>query len=396
MIFTESQREYLYSFIYTNSFDLTEGMNDDDIAKSLYSLVKYNDGHWKSEKQAKFLQSRLKHEHTTHIQSWMKGHHYQGKGFLYVSKIPGTGTRDTSKARYMAKLFIWDTGGVSHVIRMKYVHAKKGQQGFYVDWKDKGKETWKRTKEPVVQVDLEKETAIKARANAPMIAKIQEIPNWENNNLLRSFISQLKAGRTLSFKQLNILNRMNPSAEKEDLGQEEWAAQVPRFRKVLGSFMRSHLDDLKAVDIQVAQNWIAHGTREKPKPYIGDDVPHDYKDRDALKTAELGDVEGYYNKKYSKYIRAVKAFENTGAYGPFESIDEWAWIWNGGLRELMDRHGPRGDDRLEYLPGDDPREMFTQITKKAMSKKPTKKSLKYIQFMLQAVKSKGAPGYPVG
>ena len=355
---------------------------EEDLARSLNTLAKYNDGHWKSDKQAKFLQSRLKHQHNKHIQDWMSKHGYKGKGFLYLSKIPGTGTKDISKARYAAKLFIWDTGGVSHVIRMKYVHAKKGSSGFYVDWHDKGKETWKRAKEPVTHVDLEAENAAKAKENAPMIAKIKAIPDWESNNLLQSFIKQLEAGRKLSFKQLHILNKMKPEDEKEDLGQQEWAAQVSRFRAVLASFMLAYLDKQKDADIGVAQKWIAN--KEKTSFHLYTPSAEDQK---ALKDAEVADVEPFYEKKFKKYASVVKAFEKTGKYAAFE--DEWSWVWSGGLNELIDAQ------RLGYLPADDPAEIFDQIMKKAMRKKPTKKSLRYIDFMLRAVKSKGAPGHPV-
>lgn len=371
--FTEDQQRQLLSI-----FEDYES----DLARSLNTLAKYNDGHWKSEKQAKFLQSRLKSYHNKPVQDWMRKFGYEGKGFLYVSKIPGSGVKDISRARYAAKLFIWDTGGLSHVIRLKYVHPKKGQStGFHVDWGNKGKETWKREKEPVVQVDLEKENAIKARANAPMINKIKEIPNWDSNNLLKSFIKQLEAGKTLSFKQLHLLNKLNPSDEKEDLGQQEWMAQVPRFRAVIASFMLSALDRQKAADIGVAQKWLAN--KEKTSFHLYTPTVGDQK---ALASAEMADVEPYYEKKFKKYARAVKDFAKTGKYDAFE--DELSWVWSGGMNELIDAQ------HLTYI-ASDPRELFDQITKKAMRKKPTKKSLNYIQFMLKAVKSKGAPGHPV-
>lgn len=397
MIFSEVRREYLRSFLggtrvlrnetraYLRDVVRSAILREDegaDLAKSLYTLAKYSDGHWKSDKQARFLQSRLAHKHSKYVATWMQRFGYKGKGFVHISKIPGTGTKDVSKARYAAKLFIWDTGGVSHVIRMKYVHPKKGEVGFHLDWNDKGKVTWKRSKDPVVHVDVDKENLAKALANAPMIAKLKSIPDWESNNLLMSFLKQLEAGRKLSFKQLNIVNKLLPG-EKEDLGQEEWAAQVPRFRKVIASFIRSYLDKLKAAEIQTAQKWIANKTANTFLLHTPSG-----EDQKNLQTAEVADVEPYYEKKFSKYLAAVRAFEQTGEYTPFE--DEWSWAWNGGMNELIDAQ------KLNYLSGgDDPRELFTQIAKKAMGKKPTKKSLNYIQFMLRAVKSKGAPGYPV-
>lgn len=72
---------------------------EEDMSRSMNSLIKNNDGLWKSEKQARFLKKQLDLPalKSAKATAWAQKNGYHGKVFSTMSRIEGFGTRTISK-----------------------------------------------------------------------------------------------------------------------------------------------------------------------------------------------------------------------------------------------------------------------------------------------------------
>lgn len=192
-----------------------------DYRKSLFSLAMKNDGHWRSEKQARFMQRALGGAKNELAEAWAAQIGAQTSGtvisFATGDLLKQFGIRDESRRRYSGHLYVMDAGGVVAIGKPKF--DTRGSVRL-----DKPIETlFKREKQPTVQVDLEAEQQMRARAHQPLIDKIEKVlpeaPRYGEVSdeefdeydrkwgILESFRDQLKEGRDLSIKQQAILSK---------------------------------------------------------------------------------------------------------------------------------------------------------------------------------------------
>ena len=205
-------------------------MTGDEMAKSLNSLIKYNDGLWKSDRQARFILNSVWDDKDA--QAWAKKKGYKGKAFSINTRFTGYGKRDVSKIRIFTQAFVVDNGGVVARAKVKFVHPKEGNEG-YIDW-DSYNVTFERTAKPSVKVDIDKEKRDAIKKNQPDIKLIKSIPNYEDKDILVSFLRQLESGSALTIKQKAILQRMVPE-KKIELGDKAvWISAWEEYKKILG------------------------------------------------------------------------------------------------------------------------------------------------------------------
>jgi hypothetical protein len=205
-------------------------MTGDDMSKSLNSLIKYNDGLWKSDRQARFILNSVWDD--KNAQAWAKKRGYKGKAFSINTRFTGYGKRDVSKIRIFTQVFVVDNGGVVARAKVKFVHPKEGNEG-YIDW-DSYNVTFERTAKPSVKVDIDKEKRDAIKKNQPDIKLIKSIPNYEDKDILVDFLHQLEMGHPLSLKQKTVLQKLIPE-KKIELGDKAvWTSAWEEYKKILG------------------------------------------------------------------------------------------------------------------------------------------------------------------
>jgi len=205
------------------------GPDPQDMMKSLNSLAKYNGGKFKSPAQAKFLYRNLQDtwfKPNPLVKQWARPY-LKGPNDMAVmvtDRIQGFGTRTASKVRYYGFAFVVDGGGVVARAKLK-VRAGRGKEA---DSHHGGEvigveqTTFERDGDAPTLYDAHGERkAMEARAKkqAPLIAKIQSIPTYQDDDFLQSLVAQLQTGRELSPAQDRVLAQKIPH---EMRGQDKY------------------------------------------------------------------------------------------------------------------------------------------------------------------------------
>lgn len=219
--------------------DFEEGISEaagdiPDLTKTLNSLVKYGEGKWKSEKQAKYILSLLDKHSTPAAKQWAQQYHPEGHWVAveFVTSLVQYGHYDPSKIRYVATFFLVDETGVKARAKAKVSHPKAvahaagdpSHTGMAVS-AEGAEETFVRPATvtgkavDIAKAELTKEQdrADRIAKNAPLIARIKNIPGWESKSILTSFVAQLEDGRPLSLKQMSVIDTMDPPKVTGDL-----------------------------------------------------------------------------------------------------------------------------------------------------------------------------------
>lgn len=216
-----------------------QAMHPWELSESLRKLAKFNDGFWKSERQAAYLLRVLVTESKSTspaAKRWAKGiPGYTPDAFVFDSieslSHLGYGKRDPSKIRMMAWLFVVDDQGVLAQAKAKVRHPKGGatSEDDYRVLPETIETTFVRPRGAVgdVSVDMrgklqqeEDERQERIRANQPLIDKIKAVPYWDDKEILRSFVEQLEAGHELSERQKVTLDNIIP--ESVEFDAESW------------------------------------------------------------------------------------------------------------------------------------------------------------------------------
>lgn len=189
-----------------------------DLGKSLNTLVKYNEGLWKSPKQGKFLHqlARQNNLSTSEAMKWAKGtgrYDTRDRNAQAISLIqvdPRFGKRTQSKIRYYGQFFLIDGQGVVARAAVKVDHATQKAKV------ETAKTTFLReaqgeSVDPMGEAE-EKERQRKAQIpkNKDLIERIKTIPRWDQQ-LFKDFVETLERGYTLSPKQMAIVDRELPT-----------------------------------------------------------------------------------------------------------------------------------------------------------------------------------------
>jgi len=224
-------------------------MMPSELIKSLHSLVKYNQGLWKSDRQAKYLMRELSTTRSILARpgddayGWAQRQSEFDSRTDYVvsslSTIGGYGKKDPSKIRYTGVFFIVDGHGVKIRAKAKVHHPTRERPEVFLT----GQATVNFTRQDTGEVFLdqreeerriEEERQQTLRANQPFIDQIKTIPGWQSKDILQSFLDQLERGHPLSVRQKGVLQRMLPSGTAMDFGDpDEWLASLARIDQVV-------------------------------------------------------------------------------------------------------------------------------------------------------------------
>ena len=309
-------------------------------SKTFLSMAKYNDGHWKSEKQARFLLDELDRAVNARAAAWAEMHGLPG-GVIqvaYTEHMKGTGVYDVSRARYWGRVLVIDNGGVVAIGKPKIDH-KTGS----VNWKHPPELLWKRTKNPPLEVDLKKERAEKTKALKPLRDKIEQIEGFGDNDFLQSLWSRLADGRELTLKQQAALQKYLPEAVSDFKGEAKEAYDV--YKKALSTLVG-----------KVGENLIAYAKQRTVEPDDFGDVlsPEQFKaERDQL----LADI--------TEAKRLVAS--------DFKGEPGGHWLTRQAVHMIQDHTRARAP----YLGAEDA-DMAVQVGKALKAKKLTKRAAAFV------------------
>jgi hypothetical protein len=191
---------------------LTEAYVDEaSLMKSLNSLVKYNQGKFKSAKQAKFLYNELrsKHRMTPTAKRWGERWMRDPNAIAVqlMQRIEGFGSKTASKVRMYGFLYVVDGGGVVRMAKANIDH----KAGFKVTGEKELRFQRKGDAPTLYDYAAEQRAQdAKAKANAPMIQKLKAIPKYDSNHFLKDLVFQLEGGRALTPGQLRAVAKYIP------------------------------------------------------------------------------------------------------------------------------------------------------------------------------------------
>lgn len=304
-----------------------EAFGDDPaLFRSIDSLVKRNDGLWKSEKQGKFLLDSINetrfqsHDATAWAQRqripFMKVAYYQ-------SGMSGFGHRDPSKIRMRGMVYLFDQGGVVLRGKVKIIHPKGGEGNFDPDWSHV-EINFRRPAnvQPGILVgdpDLHLKQQIKK--NKPTIDLIKSIPHWEEKDILDSFMYQLSKGYTLSPAQVSVVKRMTPdgfSLSDRQQWEENFTTLIDNIvKKMIPAKVKLYHDELEEKDqrtIEILRE-LENAERElKTRSYtteswIGREIIYQLEDLVNYRAGSVsiyGDASEQLYKQHQKAIKAKK------------------------------------------------------------------------------------------
>lgn len=244
---------------------------DADLAKSMYGLVKANKGFFKSEKQGMFLLKEFDRRHkffkdaanTKLAWQWAKGLKDPDPqttiaGVLEYN-MAGFGIKDPTKIRRAVVFYLVDSSGVVALAKAKVGHPRKDDpRQNYPILPGSIQEIFVRPADAVAPLvvpyfakirEQEQKLNKQIQDNQELINRIRAIPNYMDQEILLSFIDQLNGGRTLSPKQMQIVNRYLEPQEQQDLGMgtpAEWKQLIVDFmeeteKQIIPAFKEKYL-----------------------------------------------------------------------------------------------------------------------------------------------------------
>ena len=205
-----------------------------DMMKSLNSLVKYNGGLFKSAAQARFLYRGLDdpfYHAKPIVKAWAKPwmNDRNSMAIETIDRIAAFGSKTAHKVRYYGFAFVIDGGGVVAAAKLKVVQGRGKETNINYGGQvaGVGHAIFERTGEAPVLYDahgVAKEKEARAQNNAPLIARIQSVPTYQNDSFLQSLVAQLQTGGTLSPSQERVLSQKMPhNMQSRDKYKQLWA-----------------------------------------------------------------------------------------------------------------------------------------------------------------------------
>lgn len=336
-----------------------------DALKSLNSLIKRNDGEWKSEAQAKFLLKQLKANYQTkEAVAWAQkqGLYHKGAIAIEVTKrIEGFGYKDPSKVRIMANVFVLDGSGVIARAKFKFKHFKKATQTAEgIDW-GTGKITFQRKEEPSKKyVDIEKEEADELRKEKERKAEarkqmdlIKKIPGWEDKNIFLDFMDRLIGGWPLTPNQLAVVKENLPVAIGD---KDNWKKNFESFKKLIAEKLAVPLKEMEAYSL-----------KKEIEKYQS--VSPEIRKRD------------FHSEPYVKGVDDIKEFIKEMKSQGYSS---GGWVDSHIFDFLSDLVYGSGRQRIrsDAWTFED---IYDQYKKAIKAKKPTKKAIRVMTYIARAV-----------
>lgn len=245
------------------------GDPSEDFLKSVNTLVKFNDGNWKTEKQGYFLLKKGKNissfveksEPFKKAVTIAKNMGYEHKKnsivVLDMVKLKGFGIKTASKIRWQGFFTILDSGGVAYHSKVRVDHPKVGVDATAKLNLSKIETKFTRDKDSVPDIVVpeffakkvvDKELLSRVQKAIDKVSQSKEF-STRDIDILKSFKEQVSKGNKLSPKQLVILDKF--FEEKVDLGvgsKNEWDTNfndIMKFVKKLGNMMYVNSSGLK-------------------------------------------------------------------------------------------------------------------------------------------------------
>lgn len=202
---------------------LTESVPADEIVKTLNGLIKSNNGLWKSEKQAQFILRHVDSSQSDLAKRWARTvREYKPKEHLvyHAATSLGFARMRRDKVRYVSWFFLIDDQGVVLRARGEVNHAKGDRE---TEFSASAETNWKRPRNVSgLSFDLsgdkkrkEAERQRQIEKNKDVIDLIKKIPNWNKQDIFVDFIDKLKAGFTLTPRQMTTITNNLPSDDLE-------------------------------------------------------------------------------------------------------------------------------------------------------------------------------------
>lgn len=308
-----------------------------DFQRSLLALVKNNNGHWKSEKQAKFILSKLRQDTSAEAEAWAAKVGVQPPVYagMTAAHVPGTGIRDKSRRRYAGFFLVVDSGGVAAVGKPKFTADGSFRH-------DRPVETvFRRTKEPTIRVDIEADARQREQQLAEQRKKLRPLadkleakippddPNdlRQNNDILRDFVEQLRDGRPLSIKQTAILHNKGIYLEDSEHRKQSLAETGEQLQRVLSQGFD------KLADRFIRAAGATPHEREQIKE-IGDKLR-----AGTLSAADLRS--GHYHAGQDVLRRLTYALATARGASTFEPVDLFEQLQKMSRAKKMTKRGAR-------------------------------------------------------
>ena len=341
---------------------------EEDMSRSMNSLIKYNDGLWKSEKQARFLKKQLGMLKSAPATAWAQKNGYQGQAFATMSRIEGFGTRTISKIRYASQVFVVDDGGVLVRGKVKVIHATQDGGRFSQDW-DNVTVNWRRTKEPTIMApDLEAERKDQLEKNRPMKDMITRIPGWEDKDILVDFMSQLERGQALSPKQTSVLQRMMPDKGAILGDKESWKSDWIKYLSLgLKLLLIMKKDDVEGLVRRTREYEAKSKAGKLETGILGDEKPEDVRE---LRRAWDQIITHW--KKHGSVDKDAGTKQSSGLGSFVDSQLSYSLALMSGL------HGSKG---IPTYAISSTTEVADQMKRAFKAKKPTDKAMKHVFYM---------------
>jgi len=233
---------FVFPYSGKNGYVLRKGskrkiaISDFEVLDSI-SKLKFNNGLWRSEKQAEFLLNNLPPDQDPNAVAWMEQMGLKGKAYFIMKSLDNYGHQDISKIRMVGEVVIVDGGGLvaTGTVKINHPNKSKGIDDFVPAWDRFVEISFLRKEDPVIYIDLEEKESIKQKEKEDRFLKAKEeldllhqIPNWEGVDILVSFEKQLQDGWSLSLKQKAVLQKF-VAYNLFDEGKEKWKDNMKWF-----------------------------------------------------------------------------------------------------------------------------------------------------------------------
>ena len=308
------------------------------------SKLKFNEGLWRSEKQAEFLLNNLPPKQDPDALAWMEQMGLKGRAYFLMKSLSNYGHQDISKIRMVGEVIVVDGGGLvaTGTVKIKHPNKEKGIDNFTPDWDRFIEISFLRKKEPVIWIDLDEKEDIKRKEIEERNLKAKEeldllyqIPGWEQVDILRSFESQLKEGWVLSPKQKVILQKFIAYNLFDD-SKEKWRENMKWFNNYIVNDLLPYMinawgNDVEWKDVSMKEERIEElrKLREKLKD-LGVKKVNTETDyiRDQVENSILHDVGvrhpmswNFFDDLSDQYLKAMKSKNPTK-----KAVDWMAWL----------------------------------------------------------------------
>lgn len=200
------------------------GDKEAEVLKSLQSLVRSNQGFYKSPAQAQFLYTEARargHANNVAVEAFARKYQRKGGPNTYgvlLAKNLGYAHRDAAKIRYVMKVFLLDGAGVVAMgtPQVKYPTNQDIARGRMMPTILRKVDTdFVRSGSGPVLFDagaVQREFDEKMRDLLPLIRKIEELPGVDDPDnrdmkIFRDFLTRLKSGTPLTPAQMKVLQK---------------------------------------------------------------------------------------------------------------------------------------------------------------------------------------------